>query len=349
MVGLTFPNNYGRIITEKLYLYNLNFWEVSVKIVYWFLFAIIVVALLFFFSPVQMGIGMALAVVLLRICSVTVEPKTKVLVTNIFGGLRQAGPGWVLLFRPFEWIATVNESQIHSVQNRVLDVKLDVEAENEEFVTLDISVIYRITDLARYLDLASEDFKESVKEYTKSFATDIGRGCKDLDEIYEKIKDDAFEASLLAGFREPMPSGDITVEGHHGIQVVSVIISDPELSPALKAAAQEEQVAEKRAKAQNQEMLGVKCMAQRMVAQAKRNGKEMSLDRAMYLVQRQFDKVASVEEFGLSPDTLETIEKTPQAALPIWFSALLNRFSKATSGKRSRGPGNKGRGNGGKP
>lgn len=274
------------------------------------------------------------------------EPKTKVLLTGILGDTREAGPGLVIPL-PDEWIATVNESEIHSAQKQFLDAKIDVDSKNKEFVTLDISVVYQIVDMAKYLDLKPEDFRESVTKNVKSFATDFAHKCKDLDQIYEKVENDEFEAGLLAGFRELMPSGDITVQEYYGIEVDSVIISDPEPSEEVKKAAQEKLAAKKRAEALAEEIRGLN-KAVRILQGRTPKGKapDIDKDRALLAVQRQLGKAEGVEEFGLSPATLKTIEKAPQAALPIWLSALLNRFSKANSGKRGGGHGSK---KGGKP
>lgn len=320
------------------------------KMVSWLLFAIIVVATLLLFSWKIPAIIVVLVLVYVSVRGNTTDPKTKVLFMNIFtGGTREVGPGLVVPW-PWERIATVNGVKIHSIQKRALTVKIKVEAQNKQSLTLDFLIDLRIADLVRYLDFSEEDLKESITEHAESFATDISRQCADLDEIYEKVRSNDLEARVLSGFKELMPFSRRTVEAYHGVAVDSVIISDVKLPEDVEKAALEKEVAKKRAEAQLQEMLGVKRMAQLMVAQAKRNGREISLDKAIELVQQQFGKVEkSVEEFGLSPETLATIKEVPGAGLPIWLSAFLNRFSKATSGKRGRGPGNKGRGNGGKP
>lgn len=275
---------------------------------------------------------------------VFVKTKTGSLRANVFGGEKHLGPGWHFLWRPFQWLAKINDSNVHSVQKQTLLAEIKIEAKNKASVTIKLRLIRRIVDLVRYLDFPKEDFEKSVLDHLEGVATDLARACKDLDEIYEKVKNGEFEAKLLACFQELMPSSNLTVGEYHGIAVDSVVISDVELPKEIEQAALEDQVAELKAKALKTEAKGLRDAAKTVQGRTPKGEEpKLSKDRAFQIVQAQQGKIdISIEEFGLSPQTLKTLEKDPgSAGLAVWGSALLNRISGAKSGRRG-GPKKKG-------
>lgn len=73
---------------------------------------------------------------------VLVKTKTGSLRADIFGSEKHLGPGWHFLWRPFQWLAKVNDSNVHSVQKRVLNTEIKIEAKNKESVTINLRLVY---------------------------------------------------------------------------------------------------------------------------------------------------------------------------------------------------------------
>ncbi len=281
-------------------------------------------------------------------CIVNVQPTTAVLIVNAFNGKREARSGWRLVFRPFEWLGEINGATVFSLQKQALTFKLDVEAMNKEAVSLEGVIVYQNADLVRRLDFTDEDFKTSILGKVKGLASERSHLCKNNEEIRASIQ--LIQDRIDDGFRERMKDEDVTIEEYHGISVASVVISDPEYPQALKDAAVEGDIAKKRAEARRQEIMGVKRAAQLMVAQSKRNGHEMTLERAIEIVQQQEGKISkSVDVFGFTPETNKMIEKVPSAAIPAWMLAILGKIGNKGGGKRGGGKGGPGGGKKGGP
>lgn len=173
----------------------------------------------------------------------------------------------------------------------------------------------------RYLDFSEEDFKKSVLDHLEGVATDIGRSCKGIDEIYLRVENGEFEGKLLACFQEQMPHQNTTVGKYHGAEVDSVVISDVKLPKAIEDAALEERVAEQRAKALKAEARGLNEAARVVQGRTpKGENPKISKEKAIELIQIQNGKSPKqIHEVEIGDNAREALKDVPLEFLK-WFS-----------------------------
>ncbi|TSC89906.1 MAG: hypothetical protein G01um10143_396 [Parcubacteria group bacterium Gr01-1014_3] len=279
----------------------------------------------------------ALVVVYLLGCIVNVQPKTAVVIVNPFGGMREARQGWQLVLRPFEWLGKINGAEVFSLQKRVLDVKLDVESEDEEVLTLDLSINFRIVALIKFLEFPEAEFKESLSEHAKALASERARLCKDRDEIMDKKAD--IEDFIHFGFQRRMFSGNLLLEEYHGIKVDTVVISDPELPEDLKKAEVEREIAEKRAEAKVHEAKGLARAAKALQGRTPKGQQpEMKREKAMELELIRSGAIKKEnKEVEIGPHLAEAIDSLPKGVLAFFGSLFMPKGGKR-KGKKKGGP-----------
>ncbi len=304
------------------------------------LLAVLVVATALAFeiwSPFYVVPSIALVGCYLVACIVNVQPKTAVVIVNPFGGMREARQGWQLVLRPFEWLGKINGAEVFSLQKRVLDVKLDVESEDEEVLTLDLSINFRIVALIKFLEFPDAELKESISEHAKALASERARLCKDRDEIMDKKAD--IEDFIHFGFQRRMFSGNLLLEEYHGIKVDTVVISDPELPEDLKKAEVEREIAEKRAEAKVHEAKGLSKAAKALQGRTPK-GQQPTLSREK-AIELELIRSGAIKkenkEVDIGSNLTKVLDDVPKSFLGLLGSVFGPKGGKR-KGKKKGGP-----------
>ena len=238
-----------------------------------------------------------------------VSPYTGVVI-SIFGKpWRSHGPG---LFFRIPGMETVDE--VVSLRQRSLTISGDFEPDNEEAVSLTARVEYHalyshLLNFVRFDEKKDGKLIEAMlKDRIKSIFSYTIRICKDRDDVMDGIKvigelvKEDFEKSLAEDGKTPL-------QDYYGVNVEAIIIADPELPQALKEAAVEREVMEKRNLTRALEMKKIKSMAASLVKEAERHGQKLNFETALETVMINLGRIKKENrQFGLSKDTLATID-----------------------------------------
>ncbi len=250
------------------------------------------------------------AILVLMVClfllfSAIVPPYTGVIISFLGRPVRSAGPGLVLLLRPFEKI-----THAHFLERRAIPIKMNAETEDEEVVTLELSVEYQPSEknLIRFLGFNQQQIEEALKERTKSLCSIEIRKRKDRDEVYDNLK--VIASAMQADFKTANGINGFTLEEHYGIKLASIMINDPELPPELVQAEVQREIQEKINEKRRLELKEIQSLAKVLVEEARKQGQDMQYQTAFKIVQVQFGIIKeNYSHYGLDKDTLVVIKE----------------------------------------
>lgn len=233
------------------------------------------------------------AVCLFLVFTIFVKPWKGVVIARFSKPHRSCGSGIHFRIPLVEKIIAVC-----STKKRQFYFKIDVEAENNDRVPLDVhGDFYPDTKkLITYLSFTEDGFKSSLEKKIESIVTVVCRNRKNRKAIHDGINDIAEKVKQKFRLKG--------LEGYFGIKLDNIVIPDPKLPPEIAKAEVEAEKMRELNKARRIEMNEMRNIARKIIREAKKFDQDISFEEAIRRAQIQFGKVKEVNHrYGLNRDT----------------------------------------------
>ncbi|MEK7192075.1 MAG: SPFH domain-containing protein [Patescibacteria group bacterium] len=256
-----------------------------------------------------MTIVLAIAILLLglglfKLFFISVQPYEAIIITRFGKPVRSAGSGLAFIFWPIE-----SAGIVHSLKRGNISLEMNAEAMNRDVVKLNINVEYQPdeTGIIRFLGFKQDQIESAIQDRVKSLCTIEVRNRKSRDKVYEEIA--AINNAMTASFENDLAVNGQTLERHYGIDLISIIINDPEYPKALADAELKKEIQQEENNRRKLEMKNLQKIARDLVEEAKKNGQDLNYQTALEITQRQFGIIKTEhKKVGLDIDTLKAME-----------------------------------------